>query len=372
MDGCFFSPPPGACGRLPLAVCGVRNRSAAVRGQRSALLGPSAHISASMSTFGPLSRVPATSGRVQASTRGVYARPASAASVSAAKPPRPTTAGASAASSLTTASQARRVPQDIKPTRSHLETTTDLDLASAKVSSFLSDSRVFAERISTQCSNSGCAFLCTGLAPKHCCKMCAKSPGSHGPKCQKKLLPCATPGCTYAVTGLTAKHCCKMCASFREHGDDWWGPSHGAQCWCLPAICAPAEDDEQTSREDSEKAKAGPPPPPLAGDVALEVPVEESSPETAAAAAAAAAVATAAAEAAEAASEALDGDSKGSSPSHTAKAATTAHETQEQAAGGNEEVSPEELQELELAVKSNEDAIKTNEAVIQALLAALS
>ena len=55
-----------------------------------------------------------------------------------------------------------------------------------------------------------------------------------------------------------------MCASFREHGDDWWGPSHGAQCWCLPAICAPAEDDEQTSREDSEKAKAGPPPPPLA------------------------------------------------------------------------------------------------------------
>ena len=32
----------------------------------------------------------------------------------------------------------------------------------------------------------------------------------------------------------------------------------------------------------------------------------------------------------------------------------------------------EELQELELAVKGNEDAIKTNEAVIQALLAALS
>ena len=85
------------------------------------------------------------------------------------------------------------------------EAASKQDAAASQVSAFLSDSRILAERVSKKCSNSGCAFLCTGLTPKHCCRMCAKSPGAHGPKCQKRLLACSTPGCNYAVTGLTPR-----------------------------------------------------------------------------------------------------------------------------------------------------------------------
>lgn len=99
------------------------------------------------------------------------------------------------------------------------------DEAARRVSSFLSDSRILAERAKL-CQHSGCAFLCTGLTPKYCCRLCAKSPGKHGPKCERKLLPCSTPGCTYAVTGLSATHCCKACA---------YGKPHGPNCWCLKA-----------------------------------------------------------------------------------------------------------------------------------------
>ena len=84
----------------------------------------------------------------------------------------------------------------------------NLDAATQKVSAFLSDSRLMAEKISTLCAHSGCAFLCTGLSGKYCCRMCARSPGAHGPRCQKKMLPCLTPGCGFAVTGLAPAHCC--------------------------------------------------------------------------------------------------------------------------------------------------------------------
>ena len=102
-------------------------------------------------------------------------------------------------------------------------TTVKDDVAASKVSAFLSDSRVIAERVKI-CKNSGCAHIVTGLTPAYCCRICAKSPGAHGPKCAKKLLTCATPGCGYAVTGLTEKHCCRMCAG---------GGDHGPNCWCL-------------------------------------------------------------------------------------------------------------------------------------------
>ena len=85
------------------------------------------------------------------------------------------------------------------------------------------------------CMHTGCAFLCTGLSLKHCCRKCAHHPGSHGPKCEKKLQPCGTEGCGYAVTGLTATHCCHRC---RQNGSssqsDEWG-SHGPHCWRLSA-----------------------------------------------------------------------------------------------------------------------------------------
>ena len=107
------------------------------------------------------------------------------------------------------------------------------DDAVKRVSLFLSESRVLAEK-TQRCKHTGCAYLVTGLAPKYCCRMCARSPGAHGPKCAKKLLTCSTPGCGFAVTGLTERHCCRMCAG---------GKDHGPNCWCLPVELASDEVD---------------------------------------------------------------------------------------------------------------------------------
>ena len=109
------------------------------------------------------------------------------------------------------------------------------DDAAIAVSAFLSDSRMLCEEAKL-CKNSGCAFLCTGLTPSHCCRMCARSPGAHGPKCTMKLLVCSTPGCTHAVTGLVAGYCCKMCAR---------GEDHGPNCWRLPVELAAAEEPDE-------------------------------------------------------------------------------------------------------------------------------
>lgn len=113
--------------------------------------------------------------------------------------------------------------------------------AASKVSSFLSESRVLAER-ATLCKHSGCAYLCTGLAPSHCCRMCAKSPGMHGPNCAKRLLPCSTPGCGNAVTGVDQKYCCKACPLGRDHGP---------QCWCLPIALAADNGEDAEANENA-------------------------------------------------------------------------------------------------------------------------
>ena len=115
--------------------------------------------------------------------------------------------------------------------------------SAAAVSAFLSDSRCLAERVARHCKHSNCAFLCTGIAgaPLHCCRLCARSPGQHGPKCARQLLPCSSPGCRYAVTGLTASHCCRKCAA---------GEDHGPNCWHLLAVnerIAGAEADDEAA-----------------------------------------------------------------------------------------------------------------------------
>ena len=89
-----------------------------------------------------------------------------------------------------------------------------------------------AQRAAQQalCSNSGCAFVCTGLAVAHCCKRCERTAGSHGPKCEKRLRRCSTEGCVYAVTGL-APTCCRLCAESARRRDTH--REHGPLCWLL-------------------------------------------------------------------------------------------------------------------------------------------
>ena len=123
--------------------------------------------------------------------------------------------------------------------RRPMATNADAD-AEARVSAFLSDSRLFAEK-ATRCMNKNCAYLCTGIAPAHCCKVCAKTPNQHGPRCLKKLLPCSRPGCGYAVTGLAPSHCCRKCAN---------GEDHGPSCWLMPVPVAVESDEEDDQGAD--------------------------------------------------------------------------------------------------------------------------
>ena len=123
------------------------------------------------------------------------------------------------------------------------------------------------------CQHTGCAFLCTGLTPNHCCKKCAATPGMHGPKCKRQLLMCSTDGCNYAVTGLTALHCCRRCGSGTSNdAGDGAKDAHGPYCWRLPvaggaseseggagdvAVSAPsASDAAPPSKEDLQRAEA--------------------------------------------------------------------------------------------------------------------
>ena len=126
------------------------------------------------------------------------------------------------------------------PTGMSSQRSSKDDDAVKRVSLFLSESRVLAEK-TQRCKHTGCAYLVTGLAPKYCCRMCARSPGAHGPKCAKKLLTCSTPGCGFAVTGLSERHCCRMCAG---------GKDHGPNCWCLPVELASSSVDEVDEPED--------------------------------------------------------------------------------------------------------------------------
>ncbi|KAL3893862.1 MAG: hypothetical protein SGPRY_013973 [Prymnesium sp.] len=86
------------------------------------------------------------------------------------------------------------------------------------LSSFLSESRVKIEQTHRVCSSVGCNYVCTGLLPSHCCRLCASSAGKHGPRCQKRHLRCATPGCAFLCTGISSSHCCRLCAHGEGHG----------------------------------------------------------------------------------------------------------------------------------------------------------
>ena len=210
--------------------------------------------------------------------------------------------------------------------------SSKLNDAGSKVSAFLSESRIIAERV-TLCKHSGCAFLCTGLAPKHCCRMCARSPGAHGPKCQRRMLPCATPCCEFAMTGITERHCCKACELGRDHGP---------QCWCLKHALAAADGDEGADSAD-EGAADGDSAPPDALDACQ--PCAGSS-ASSTSQAAAAAVSTAA------------------GPSALGWAAPAADEPVD--------VSDAELAVLQETVDGNMSQLATNAAIIQALKEALN
>jgi hypothetical protein len=129
--------------------------------------------------------------------------------------------------------QGRRKPPGAAPI--HREADASSNLTGAVQSQPTAVAALPASVASGLCMHTGCAFLCTGVSSKHCCKKCERNPGSHGPKCERKLQPCSTEGCVYAVTGLTASHCCHRC---RESGsgsqNDGWG-SHGPHCWRLSA-----------------------------------------------------------------------------------------------------------------------------------------
>lgn len=221
------------------------------------------------------------------------------------------------------------------PTAPEAKERAVLDDATSRVSSFLSDSRVLAER-ATLCKNSGCAYLCTGLTPKFCCRICAKSPGAHGPKCAKRMLPCSRPGCGYAVTGIAEKHCCKACALGRDHGP---------QCWCLSVALA-ADNEEDTMDDPMEDVSSAPVVGGNAGSSCQ--PCDE---------------------------EALPLDSALAVASTLAVAAAAAPSGDEPAGlcGGAEpvDISDAEVAALQDEVNGNRSSIATNAAIIQALKEAL-
>ena len=117
-----------------------------------------------------------------------------------------------------------------------------------------------------------------------------------------------------------------MCAGSRDHGDDWWGPKHGPSCWCLPA-------EDPPPAEDAEGGAAS------ADGVAMDDDGGE-----------------------------LDafGNLDFCPPATEATAASSSAD-----ADGEDEPTEEELRSLEAAVKGNEDAIASNEALIKALRDAL-
>ena len=118
------------------------------------------------------------------------------------------------------------------------------------------------------CSNSGCAYLCTGLAPSHCCKLCSRTPGSHGPNCEKKTIACSSEGCPFVCTGLSPTHCCHSCASGKGHGPHCWemmaeeaapeaGSAAGGGAAAADESKADTEGDEETRRSELAAAAKG-------------------------------------------------------------------------------------------------------------------
>ena len=106
----------------------------------------------------------------------------------------------------------------------HEETSRALQLLSA--------SRLGMESAARLCARDGCAYLCTGLNDSYCCRACAKN-GTHGPRCERRLLRCLN--CSFAVTGVAGcpGHCCRLCAR---------GEGHGPRCQRV--LVPPIQDEE--------------------------------------------------------------------------------------------------------------------------------
>ena len=95
---------------------------------------------------------------------------------------------------------------------------------------FLTESRMMVAAATVKCA--GCSFAVTGLTKSHCCVLCQRTPGKHGPRCERRLRKCKN--CDYAVTMADCPHhCCKLCARGEEE--------HGPRCQRMEM---PMSDDE--------------------------------------------------------------------------------------------------------------------------------
>eukprot|EP00967_Tisochrysis_lutea_P148564 scaffold284112_cov28-Tisochrysis_lutea.AAC.1 len=113
---------------------------------------------------------------------------------------------------------------------------------------FLSESRLqlAAERSAAlPCASAVCAYLCTGLSAAHCCRLCARQPGEHGPQCERRLTQCA--GCEYAVSGLVPAFCCRKCE--RDPGN------HGPHCLRIVVGGVPEGDTEEYEEEEPKEER---------------------------------------------------------------------------------------------------------------------
>ena len=62
----------------------------------------------------------------------------------------------------------------------------------------------------------GCSFAVTGLTKSHCCVLCQRTPGKHGPRCERRLRKCKN--CDYASRWQTARTTAASCARAAGHG----------------------------------------------------------------------------------------------------------------------------------------------------------
>ena len=79
-----------------------------------------------------------------------------------------------------------------------------------------------------------CHFAQTGISAGFCCRLCARTPGKHGPFCEQRLVKCQA-NCGFAVTRHGATHCCLRC----EHGEP-----HGPRCKRIACV-EPAPDSDR-------------------------------------------------------------------------------------------------------------------------------
>jgi len=116
--------------------------------------------------------------------------------------------------------------------------------ASRAALDFLFESRLQVRRdksAAQHCATATCACVVTGLAASHCCKVCAREPGRHGPLCEQRLVQCA--GCDFATSGLAPGFCCRKCAGEAD--------THGPHCLRV-LVAASCEEDDGEEAEPQE------------------------------------------------------------------------------------------------------------------------